>query len=316
MQMALVYSHNEKKSLPVQRGRSIQVLPAPSRTSDLIAMALEIEETDVRASGQLGFMARALTQTTLPHSKMIGTEFERSNGIYTLSIHVPKKIGVLPYGAIPRILTAWISTEAVKTQSPDLVLGHSLRDFMVKLGLSNSGGERGDITRLKSQAKSLFSSAVSIIKDDEEAHNTFGVENIMMIRGAQLLWNPRKPDEQGLFNSHLNLTEDFFKMITDRPVPIDLRVLHALRRSPLAMDIYVWVVYRLFITRKDVLIPWINLRGQFGASYAQTPQGLLDFKREFVRRLKEVLIYYPRAKVTPLRGGLMLSPSPLHIPQC
>lgn len=58
-----------------------QVLTVPSRTSDLIAMALGIEETDVRASGQLGFMSRAFTQTTLPHSKMIGTEFERSNGI-------------------------------------------------------------------------------------------------------------------------------------------------------------------------------------------------------------------------------------------
>ena len=77
-----------------------------SRVSDLMKKAEEIEEIDVRVSGQLGFMARALTQTTLPHSKMVGTEFERSNGIYTLSIHVPRKIGVLPYGAIPRILTA------------------------------------------------------------------------------------------------------------------------------------------------------------------------------------------------------------------
>lgn len=244
MQIALIHSCDENKSVPVRRGRNIQALPVSSRTSDLITKALEIEETDVRASGQLGFMARALTQTTLPHTKVIGTEFERSNGIYTLSIHVPRKIGVLPYGSIPRILTAWISTEAVKTQNPNLVLGHSLREFMEKLGLGNSGGERGDITRLKSQAKSLFSSVVSIMEDEEEAHNSFGVENIMMVRGAQLLWNPRKPDEPGLFNSHLNLTEDFFRMITDRPVPIDLRVLHALRRSSLAMDIYVWIVYR------------------------------------------------------------------------
>jgi hypothetical protein len=290
-------------------------LTITSRTSDLIARASEIEETDVRASGQLGFMARALAQTTLPHSKIAGTEFERSNGMYTLSIHVPKKIGVLPYGAIPRILTAWISTEAVKTQCPDLVLGCSLRDFMDKLGMNNNnGGERGDITRLKSQAKSLFSSVVSIIEDDEKARNSFGIENILMVRGAQLLWNPRKPEEPGLFDSHLSLTNDFFKMVTDRPVPIDLRVLHALRRSPLAMDIYVWSVYRLFITRQDVLVPWLNLKGQFGANYAQTPQGLLDFKREFIKRLKEVVVFYPQAKMEPCKDGLKLSPSALHIP--
>ena len=173
------------------------------------------------------------------------------------------------------------------------MLGHSLKDFMGKLGLDSSGGQRGDITRLKLQAKSLFSSVVSIIEDDDKAHNSFGVESIMMVRGAQLLWNPRNPDEPGLFNSRLSLTEDFFKMITDRPVPIDLRVLHALRRSPLSMDIYVWSVYRLFITRQKIIIPWIGLKGQFGANYASTPQGLLDFKREFKKRLKEVLLYPP-----------------------
>lgn len=284
-----------------------------TRTSDLISRALEIEEEDVKASGQLGFMARALAQTTLPHSKMVGNDFERSNGIFTLSIHVPKKIGILPYGAIPRILTAWISTEAVITKSPHLTLGHSLRDFMEKLGLDNRGGQRGDITRLKSQARSLFSSVVSIMDDDEKAHHSFGIENIMMVRGAQLLWNPRKPEEPGLFDSHLSLTEDFFKMVTDRPVPIDLRVLHALRRSPLAMDIYVWAVYRLFITRREVLIPWLNLKGQFGANYADTQQGVLDFKREFIKRLKEVLLFYPQANVRPGKDGLALSPSAPHI---
>ncbi|MDP1872068.1 MAG: replication protein RepA [Gallionella sp.] len=284
-----------------------------SRTSDLIARALEIEAADVKASGQLGFMARALAQTTLPHSKVDNNEFERTNGIYTLSIHAPRKVG-LPYGAIPRILTAWISTEAVIKKSPDLVLGNSLRDFMSKLGLSNNGGKRGDITRLKSQARSLFSSVVSIIEDDEKAHNAFGVENIMMVRGAQLLWNPRKPDEAGLFDSHLSLTEDFFKMITDRPVPIDLRVLHSLRHSPLAMDIYVWSVYRLFITRRDVLIPWLSLKGQFGANYAATPRGRLDFKREFIKRLNEVIVFYPQANIEPRKDGLLLAPSTPHIP--
>lgn len=284
-----------------------------SRTSDLISKALEIEAADVKASGQLGFMARALAQTTLPHSKIKANEFERSNGIYTLSIHAPRKVG-LPYGAIPRILTAWISTEAVITKSPDLVMGNSLREFMNKLGLSNSGGERGDITRLKSQAKSLFSSVVSIMGEDEKAHNAFDVENIMMVRGAQLLWNPRKPEEAGLFDSHLSLTEDFYKMITDRPVPIDMRVLHSLRHSPLAMDIYVWSVYRLFITRKDVLIPWINLKGQFGANYAATPRGVLDFKKEFKKRLNEVILFYPQANIEPRKEGLLLSPSAPHIP--
>ena len=50
----------------------------------------------------------------------------------------------LPFGNIPRLLLAWVSTEAVRTQSRVLVLGASLSEFMRKVGLdlirgSNTG---------------------------------------------------------------------------------------------------------------------------------------------------------------------------------
>ena len=37
----------------------------------------------------------------------------------------------LPYGNIPRLLLAWVCTEAVRTQSRELVLGASLSAFML-----------------------------------------------------------------------------------------------------------------------------------------------------------------------------------------
>ncbi|MEI7613272.1 MAG: replication protein RepA [Betaproteobacteria bacterium] len=286
-----------------------------NREADLIASAMEIEAVDVKKAGRLGFMALALAQTTLPHSKVEGTEFERTNGIYTLSIRVPRQVGILPYGMMPRILIAWICTEAIKTKCPNLLLGKSLNEFMIKLGLSNSGGEGGDITRIKSQAKSLFSSTISLIKVDDDRSDDFDIENISMVRRARLLWNPRKPDENSIFESHLSLTQDFFKMILDSSVPIDLRVLHSLRRSPLAMDIYVWLVYRFFILRRETLIPWRRLQSQIGAKYQPNQRGLLDFKREFIKRLKEVLLFYPQAKAIVHENGLKLYPSPFHIPQ-
>ena len=51
----------------------------------------------------------------------------------------------LPYGNIPRLLLAWVCTEAVRTQSRELVLGRSLYEFMRKLGMDDrSGSARGD----------------------------------------------------------------------------------------------------------------------------------------------------------------------------
>ena len=44
----------------------------------------------------------------------------------------------LPYGNLPRLLMAWVSTEAVRTQSRELVMGRSLSEFMRTLGVYDS----------------------------------------------------------------------------------------------------------------------------------------------------------------------------------
>lgn len=284
-----------------------------SRICELISRSIEIDELDAKSAGELGFMSRALAQTTLPHSRVDSSEFERTNGLFTLSIHAPRRVG-LPYGMIPRILLTWISSEAVRTHSPELFLGNSMKDFMDKLGLGSRGGVRGDITRLKQQSQSLFSSTITLIQENNQAtHSGFKVENILVARSATLFWNNKKPEEPSLFQSHLSLTDDFFRLVVDKPIPIDLRVLRTLRHSSLAMDIYVWLVYRIYILRNPMTIPWVLLKNQFGANY-NSSRGLLDFKGEFSRRLKEVLIFYPQARVEPKQAGLFLEPSPPHIP--
>ena len=46
----------------------------------------------------------------------------------------------LPYGIMPRLLLAWVCTEAVRTQSRELVLGRSLSEFMRSVGVYDDGG--------------------------------------------------------------------------------------------------------------------------------------------------------------------------------
>ena len=50
----------------------------------LITEALAIEAEAAQKAGAVGYMARVLTQATMPHKKVIGNEFERSNGLFTL----------------------------------------------------------------------------------------------------------------------------------------------------------------------------------------------------------------------------------------
>ena len=105
----------------------------------LIAESMAIEAEDAKQAGTVGFIARALTQATMPHKATPGCEFKRRNGSFSLTMLSRSDIG-LPYGSIPRLLLSWMTTEAVRTKSPVLELGPSLSAFMAELGLARRGG--------------------------------------------------------------------------------------------------------------------------------------------------------------------------------
>ena len=47
------------------------------------------------------------------------------------------------------------------------------------------------------------------------------------------------------FNSVVVLSAEFYDELVAHAVPIDLRALKALKSSPLALDIYSWLTYRM-----------------------------------------------------------------------
>ena len=90
--------------------------------------------------------------------------YVRRNGPYTLAMTAGIN-NKLPYGILPRLLLAWVCSEAVRTQRRELVLGRSLYEFMHKLGMaSHSGGARGDRTPLRNQMTRLFGCSVTLIR--------------------------------------------------------------------------------------------------------------------------------------------------------
>lgn len=80
-------------------------------------------------------MPRIFVQATLPHSRPSVHEFERVNGRYSLHLAAPPSVG-LPYGSYPRLVLAWLTTEAVRTKNPEIRLGPTFSDFMYRLGLA------------------------------------------------------------------------------------------------------------------------------------------------------------------------------------
>ncbi len=245
---------------------------------------------------------------SLPHSEIEGAVFKRRNGDISLTILNDPDIG-LPYGKMPRLITAFLCTEAKRTKEPVISLGRSKNEFAKKLGLGTGGGPRGDLTRLTEQAKRLFTSHITLIGTPD---SQFHWRNINLTDSGMLLWNPHDPDAKSPWESQLTLSQKFFDECIAHSVPIDLRVLHKLR-SPLAIDIYIWMTYRYNSISAPTPISWKQLKWQFGANYADHEQGLKNFITSFKSCLRMVSSVYREAKFRTTQTTLILLPSPPHV---
>lgn len=277
----------------------------------LIEEAWEIEQREAKEAGRLGFMARSLAIATMPHKKVLGSEFERTNGAFTLCMLAPSRVG-LPYGSVPRLLMAWLTTEVVRTKEKEVVLGPSLSGFMRQLEMTPTGGRWGSISRLRDQMKRLFSCSIHGFWNDEGRSE---IRNYIVADEARLWWDPKSPEQAASWQSTVVVGERFYQELLEHQVPVDLRALQALKRSPLAIDIYVWLTYRMSYLREDTKITWLGLQAQFGSGYPMSPQGERNFRKAFLEQLKKVILVYrpepPQVEVTS--EWLLLRPSRTHI---
>ena len=269
---------------------------------DQVNQLVEASEADP----DMGFMARMMALCSLPRTNPGDRiRYKRVNGPYTLYMTAGGGCK-LPYGNLPRLLLAWLSTEAVRTQNRELVLGKSLSDFMRTLGIYNSGGKPQ--TRLRNQMRRLFNAHVQLVYEDE--HGEARVSSSVADR-TEFWWNERKPDEPTLWESKIELGEKFFNEIINHPVPIDMNTLTALKRSSLGLDLYLWLTYRVFALQRPLRLSWKHLYRQFGADPAKANNKFTvrNFRTDCLRELKKIKLAWPELNYTTAPGVLILHPS-------
>ena len=266
------------------------------------------------ADADLGFMARMMALCSLPRTNPGNQhQYKRVNGPYKL-IMIAGGDNKLPYGSLPRLLMAWVSTEAVRTQSRELVLGRSLSQFMRKLDIlsSDSGGTWGIRTRVKNQMDRLFNASVSLIYEDEDSKRF--VSSLIADQG-EFWWNPRRPDDPMLWESKVRLGENFFQEIIRHPVPLDMNTLKELKRSSLGLDLYMWLAYRIFSLKRPLPLSWKKIYRQLGAKPSKEDDKLVvnDFRKDCLRELKKIKLAWPGLNYATGKGVLILHPSTLVI---
>ena len=242
---------------PVQ---AIRKTPPPARRGFTVADQVNLLVGASEADPERGFMARLMALCSLPRTNPRDRlRYVRRNGPYTLVMNAGG-LYKLPFGHLPRLLMAWISTEAVRTQRRVLVLGDSLSDFMRELGIYSSDGKA--YTRLRNQMDRLFHASVELSYEDK--HGKQFIASRVVDRG-DFWWDPKRPNERVLWDSKIELSEKFFNEIVSHPVPLNMNTLTALKRSPLGLDLYLWAVYRIFSLTRAMRLSWPTLYRQFGA---------------------------------------------------
>lgn len=290
--------------------------PLTRARSKLLDAAVEIG-MDRPTERDAAYMARELVQCTLPHRNPGNVEaWTRRNGNLSLAIQpgwdhdTGKSVGY-PFGSIPRLLLFWLTSEAVKTQSRRLELGHSLAMFMHELGLNpdNGTGKRSDARRLREQMERLFRARISFQRKHDEGAGRKGKSwlDMQVAPKGELWWDERDPEQPTLWGSWIELGEDFYRAITASPVPVDVRALKALKSSPLALDLYAWLcheAYRAHQSKQGRFVAWTLLMQQLGTQYSD-PKNFGRHAREALRKVQAV---YPALKLGSLRAGVQIDP--------
>lgn len=304
----------------VSAPRQDQTIKAKGQRVSRGVRILGVQEQSAQEAGERGFIGRLLIQATMPHSEPKGNEWSRTNGHLTMHMMTPSSIG-LPYGSYPRLLLVWISTQAVRNkirmdkgwitedEARRLDLGDSLSSFMAELGLSPTGGKNGTISILRKQMKRLFST--SITATITESREDFGLVvdrlgGAMVADDAGLWWDANRPEQGALWGSYVELSPKFYRLITEKPAPLDKQVLRRIRKSPMALDVYCWATYRVSYLKRATVIPWTSLMAQIGANYPDTTRGRLDFQAKFKKGLNKVREAWPELDATPTKKGLLL----------
>ena len=279
----------------------------PRSVQKLVDSATEIATIQAE---EATFLHTIMCQCGLPRAKVEGTSFERTSGAASLLIESGKindgfgnwKDAPLPYGAKPRLVLFHLCTEAVRTRSPVVETGGSMRSFLESIGFDYNGNTRFK-NSFKQQMMALAACRMTLAFWNNGRVKQTKADPIHAFDA----WFPADPAQQSLWADHIQLGQEFFETLCEHAVPLDTRAIHALKGSALDLDNYTWMANRLHRVKKGgQFLSWRNLKVQFGQEYKTSK----DFKKAYRKSLLKVRAVYPDARLEERIGGLMLYNSP------
>jgi hypothetical protein len=258
--------------------------------------------------GSLGFAFSGWAQCALPHRRLapdarweIAGERVRlvvEPGLHPSSHDGPMEHIGVPYGSIARLILLFLQTEALRTNSREVELGGSLRQWLSKIGASIGGS---NARAVRDQAERISRCRLTF---HIQGSGKVGLVNQSIVDRA-LFIDDSNTRQGKLSLETAKLSEGFFEQLKRHPVPLEEAAIRAISNNPAALDAYLWLAYRLHVLTSDKLITWKALKSQFGGGYKE----LFHFKPRFTQALALATAVYPAAKIDVIELGVILKPS-------
>lgn len=258
----------------------------------------------------LNILHSGFALTALPHRQTDELKWVRSGGqndeiILRIESGFQRNetpIGI-PYGSVARLILIYLSTEAVSNGSRTIELGSTMADFLRRVGLSWGGKSSAAV---REQARRIAACRLTFYSNTQQNP----IMNGNFVRSA-IICDKGQEDQPRLWNDTVELDEAFYKSLTEHPLPLREAAVRQLCGKSMALDLYVFLAYRLHVLERPTKVSWAALFKQFGGGYTQ--------KKTFVQAIKEplglALAAYPEARVDLDESGLTLHPSPSPVPK-
>src|SRR3954449_3815181 len=255
--------------------------------------------------GRIGITHAGFAIAALPHKRTQESVWERDNGHIKLLVEsgldsAKRPIGI-PYGSIARMILLYLQTQAVRTKSRDVELGASMNAWLGAMGIAVGGNT---YRLVREQSHRISRCRLTFFRRSQGAEM---VTNGAFIRDAIL---PITPDFSGqgcLWQERVRLDEGFYQSLIEHPLPLRETAIRKISGRSMAIDLYIWLAYRLHVLSAPLIITWPALHGQFGEGYKE----VRFFRRDVLPSLRLALAVYPEARVEiDEKKGLSLFPSP------
>jgi len=133
------------------------------------------------------------------------------------------------------------------------------------------------------------------------------------LREAQIWYdrNPAESDGAERFENVIVLSDEFYSEITNHPIPTDIDAVKVLASAPAVLDLFMWLAYRCFLSKREERIPLFGafgLTAQLGSVEYTKPR---RFRAMLEQWLATIHLVWPEcpAKICPDGVHLRVAPA-------